>query len=71
MSTTTPLPSEEQKARAKWDLLLADLELRAEQIRQMKRFEPWRLAAALLLTGFGTAAAVIGATVALVKLLGI
>jgi hypothetical protein len=32
MSTTT-VPSAEQEQRAKWDLLLLDLEHRAEQVR--------------------------------------
>lgn len=39
-----PLPSEEQRARAKWDLLLLDIEHRSEQVRQMKAFEGRRLA---------------------------
>lgn len=43
MSTTVPLPSEEQKVRAKWDLLLSDLEYRAEQVRQAKTYEPRRI----------------------------
>jgi len=37
-------PTVEQEQRAKWDLVLLDLELRAEQIRQMKTYEGWRLA---------------------------
>ena len=44
---------------AKWDLLLLDLEMRAEQVRQMKRYEPWKLAAAL-----ASASAVAGSAVA-------
>lgn len=55
----TPLPTEEQKARARWDLLLLDIEQRTEQVRQLKRYEPWRLAAALL-----TASAAAGSAVA-------
>jgi len=35
----TPLPSREQEARAKWDLLLADLELRHDQLRLSQRWE--------------------------------
>jgi hypothetical protein len=35
MSATT-LPAPEQQQRAKWDLLLLDLEQRAEQVRQLK-----------------------------------
>lgn len=43
-------PSPEQEQRAKWDLLLLDLELRAEQVRQLKRYEPLRLTALLTTT---------------------
>lgn len=38
------MPSEEQQQRARWDLLLLDIEHRTEQVRQMKSFEPRRLA---------------------------
>jgi hypothetical protein len=38
-----PLPSGEQEQRAKWDLLLLDIEQRTEQVRQMKAFEGRRL----------------------------
>jgi len=48
--TDLPLPSTEQEQRAKWDLLLLDLEQRAEQVRQLKGldlinkgYEGWRL----------------------------
>jgi hypothetical protein len=34
----------EQEQRARWDLLLLDLEHRAEQVRQLKPYEGWRLA---------------------------
>lgn len=37
MSATTPVPTSEQEQRARWDLLLLDLEFRAEQVRQIKR----------------------------------
>jgi hypothetical protein len=37
------LPSDEQQQRAKWDLLLLDIEARTEQLRQMKTYEGWRL----------------------------
>ena len=53
------VPSPEHEQRAKWDLLLLDIEGRTEQVRQLKRFEPWRLAAAL-----PSAAAVAGSSVA-------
>ena len=46
MATVTP--TAEQLQRAQWDLILRDLELRGEQIRQMKSFptgtyEGWKL----------------------------
>jgi len=41
--SATIQPTAEQIQRAKWDLLLADLEYRQEQIRQIKTFEPRRL----------------------------
>ena len=43
MTDMTITPTAEQEQRAKWDLLLRDLELRGEQIRQMKAFEGPRL----------------------------
>jgi hypothetical protein len=51
------MPSDEQRQRAKWDFLLLDLEHRAEQVRQIKVFEPRRL----LLQGLAAAAALMGA----------
>jgi hypothetical protein len=39
-----PVPTREQEQRAKWNLLLLDIEQRTEQIRQMKSFEGRRLA---------------------------
>jgi len=50
-------PTPEQQQRAKWDLLLLDIEQRTEQVRQLKRFEGWRL----IFTGLGTGAALLGA----------
>jgi hypothetical protein len=64
MSATT-LPTAEQEQRAKWDLLLRDLELRAEQIHQMKAFEGWRL----LFQGMTASAALLGAGAAIGALL--
>jgi hypothetical protein len=64
MSATT-LPTAEQQQRAKWDLLLTDLELRNEQVRQIKRYEPWRM----VLTGLTTGAAVFGSGAATLGLL--
>jgi len=64
-----PLPSEQQKARAKWDLLLADIELRQEQLRfarQEIRWKPWQVAFA----GMTTGAALFGAGAAFVKVFG-
>jgi hypothetical protein len=43
MSATTPIPTAEQEQRARWDLLLTDLELRSEQLRQTRAYEPRRL----------------------------
>jgi len=38
------MPTQEQQDRARWDLLLLDIEHRTEQVRQMKAFEGRRLA---------------------------
>jgi hypothetical protein len=51
-------PTEEQQQRAKWDLLLLDIELRTDQLRQLKRYEPLRLFVPLLM-----AAAIVGGAV--------
>lgn len=67
--TDMPIPSAEQEQRAKWDLLLADLEFRQEQLRatrQDMRFKPWQVAFA----GMTAGAAFFGAGVALTKVLG-
>ena len=64
-----PLPSEQQKARAKWDLLLADIELRQEQLRVARpeiHWKPRQVAFACMTTG----AALFGAGAAFVKVLG-
>ena len=37
MDDAPALPSDEQKQRAKWDLLLADLEYRQEQLRLARK----------------------------------
>lgn len=52
-------PTDEQRAAAKWELLLLDIQARSEQVRQLKTYEPWRLAAAL-----ASAGAVAGSAVA-------
>jgi hypothetical protein len=46
---TAPTPEEQQ--RAKMSLLLLDIEHRTEQVRQLKRYEPWRLAFAGMTAG--------------------
>jgi hypothetical protein len=51
------MPSDEQQQRAKWDLLLLDIEHRTEQVRQIKVFEPRRL----LIQGLIAAAALLAA----------
>jgi hypothetical protein len=60
---TAPTPEEEQ--RAKWDLLLTDLEVRLEQLRQLKTFEPRRL----IIQGVTAGAAIFGSGAALMALL--
>ena len=54
MTDMTITPTPEQEQRAKWDLLLRDLELRGEQIRQMKAYEGPRL----IIQAIGATAAV-------------
>jgi hypothetical protein len=49
--TDTNFPSQQQEQRAKWDLLLLDIETRTEQVRQLKTYEPWRLVFAGLTSG--------------------
>jgi hypothetical protein len=57
--SASDLPTSEQQRHAKWDLLLLDIDMRTEQVRQLKHYEPWRLAAAL-----ASASAIAGTTVA-------
>jgi hypothetical protein len=59
MSAATSVPTPEQQQRAAWDLLLLDIEMRTVQLRQLKTYEPWKLAAVL-----ASAGAVAGSTVA-------
>jgi hypothetical protein len=40
MTDATIAPTPEQQQRAKWDLLLLDIEHRTEQLRQMKGYAP-------------------------------
>jgi predicted esterase len=66
--TDAPLPTVEQDARAKWDLLLADNEYRLEQLRRVRqemRLAPWQI----VLGGFSAGAAWAAIIVAAVKLL--
>lgn len=58
---TFALPSDEQEQRAKWDLLLLDIEHRIEQVQQLKSYEPWRL----VVGGLATGAAILGVGIAL------
>jgi hypothetical protein len=55
------IPSDEQRQRAQWDLLLLDIEARSEQVRQMKAFEGPRLL--IQATSAGAAVFVAGAAV--------
>ena len=57
-------PTPEQTQRAKWDLLLLDID-RTEQLRQLKSFEPRRL----LIQGLTVGAALLGAGAAIGSLL--
>jgi len=62
-------PSPEQQQRAKWDLLLADLEYRQEQLRQARQqmsLAPWQIA----FTGMTAGAALFAAGAAFIKLTG-
>jgi hypothetical protein len=59
--TDASLPTSEQEQRAKWDLLLLDIEQRTEQVRQMKTYEPHRL----LIQAITALAALLGAGAAL------
>lgn len=75
MSAATPLPNEEQRQRAEWDLLLADLEYRAQQMRlanaqidytrQEIWFKPWQA----IFTGLAAGAGLFAAGAAFFKLM--
>ena len=54
-------PTPEQEQRAKWDLLLLDIELRTLQVIHMKRFETWKALAGLLLAALALGTSAIGA----------
>jgi hypothetical protein len=69
-ASTIPQPDEFAERSAKIQQLQADAMLKLFDV--LKRDQDIRFAPlTMLLTGFGTAAAVIGATVALVKLLSL
>ena len=75
MTDAAITPTPEQKQRAKWDLLLLDLEVRAEQNRQMKAFpagtyEGWKLAFAGMTAGAAFLAAGAGLMVLVLHWLG-
>jgi hypothetical protein len=73
-TSSIPLPTTEQEARAKWDLLLSDIELRAEQVRHLKATPPsievLKLAASALTAGVALIGGIGGATVWLLHILG-
>lgn len=75
MSATAPLPTPEQVQRAKWDLLLADVELRAEQVRQIKatpaRIEIMKLTATAITSAVALIGGVAAGTVWLLHSLGL
>ena len=66
--TNSTLPTQEQRERVAFDALLADLELKQEQLRQLRVYEPRRLTYQLLTavaTVLGAGGAFVGAVVAL------
>jgi hypothetical protein len=64
---TITLPTMEQEQRAKWDLLLADIELRQDQLRLTRYQARWETARAWAMMALASAA-LLGAGVALGKL---
>lgn len=69
MDDAASLPTDEQKQRAKLDLLLADLEYRPEQMRLARQdiqWKPWQVAYSAMTAG----AALFAAGAASIKLLG-
>ena len=55
----------EQKQRARWDLLLLDIEARTVPVRQLKQYRLWKIAATVVTA----AAALLAIGFALAKLL--
>jgi hypothetical protein len=65
------LATQEQEQRERWDLLLLDLEHRAEQVRQLKPYEGGRLVIPATIAAFAAlfaAGGVVGGLI--VKILG-
>jgi hypothetical protein len=58
MSAATAVPTPEQEQRARWDLIILDLEYRAEQVRQIKA-TPLRIEVLKLTVSAITAAVVL------------
>jgi hypothetical protein len=56
----SPLPTDQQQQRARWDLLLLDIEHRTEQVRQLKAYERRSI-----LTGLTAGAAILAVGIAL------
>jgi hypothetical protein len=68
MSAATPVPTAEQEARAKWDLLLLDIETRSEQLRQVKATPTHTVVIQLILAAVVPGLAMIGGAWAVFKL---
>jgi ABC-type Fe3+-siderophore transport system permease subunit len=69
MDTPTP----EQRKRAEWDLLLADIEYRQEQLRlarQDHRWKPWQIVLPVVTGALTAGAALFAAGAAFMKLFG-
>lgn len=74
MSATNPTPTSEQEQRAKWDLLLLDIETRTEQLRHLKATPTHvtliQLAASSITAGVALVAAIAGGTIWLLHAIG-
>jgi hypothetical protein len=62
--TIQPQPSAEQQQRAKWDLLLGDIELRAEQLRHIRKQARWETPKAIAMIALALAAIIAAGRVA-------
>jgi hypothetical protein len=67
--TNIVLPTAEQEQRAKWDLLLTDIELKQEQLRHLRTFEGWKLAFAGMTSGAALMAAGVGLAALLLRMI--